>query len=253
MLSMERRKTIIAGNWKMHKTVAEAVVFIEKLTPCVEDAQCLVWIAPPFTAIHSAAAAASDSKIAIGAQNMSDQDEGAFTGEISAKMLKEAGAGFVILGHSERRLHFLESDEHIHHKVRRALAEKLPVILCIGESAEERQAGSSFAALKKQLDGCLGGLKAEELAPVTIAYEPVWAIGTGKSATPEIAQETHAEIRSYLTETWGDSWASSASLLYGGSVKPATIAPLLDQPDIDGALIGGASLDVETFSQMVQR
>lgn len=247
------RPTIIAGNWKMHKTVGEAIDFIDDLVPQVEASTCEVLLAVPFTAIHASSSVAGDSRIAIGAQNMSDQDEGAFTGEISAKMLKEVGASFVILGHSERRSHFGETDEHIFHKLRRAVLESLPAILCIGESAKDRDSGKSIEVLKKQLDGSLGDLKAHELEKVIIAYEPVWAIGTGKTATPEIAQETHAEIRKYLAEKWGSEWAEQVCLLYGGSVKPANIDSLLQQSDIDGALIGGASLDVEAFSQMVQR
>lgn len=248
-----QRPTIIVGNWKMHKTVGEAIDFIEALIPFTENTSCEILLAVPFTAIHAASSVAGDSKIAIGAQNMSDQDEGAFTGEISAKMLKEVGSSFVILGHSERRSHFGETDGHIHHKVKRAIYEKLPVILCIGESEEARDEGKSLEVLKKQLDGCLGDLKAEELSQVILAYEPVWAIGTGKTATPEMAQKTHAQIRNYLSEKWGKQWAEKTCILYGGSVKPTNIDSLLNEPDIDGALIGGASLDVEAFSKMVQR
>lgn len=247
------RPTIIAGNWKMHKTVGEAIDFIDELAPHTEETDCEILLAVPFTAIHASSSVAGDSKIAIGAQNMSDQDEGAFTGEISAKMLKEVGASFVILGHSERRNVFAETDEHIHHKLRRSILESLPAILCIGESDADREAGKSMKTLQKQIDGALKDLKPEELQSVIIAYEPVWAIGTGKTATPEIAQETHAHIREYLTEKVGQEWASRVCILYGGSVKPTNIDSLLNQPDIDGALIGGASLDVEAFSKMVQR
>jgi len=248
-----KRPTIIAGNWKMHKTVGEAIDFIEELIPHTEETDCEILIAVPFTAIHASSSVAGDSKIAIGAQNMSDQDEGAFTGEISAKMLKEVGTSFVILGHSERRAHFAETDEHIYHKLRRAILEGLPAILCVGESEADREVGKSMDTLKKQLDGALKDLKPKQLQSVVIAYEPVWAIGTGKTATPEIAQETHAQIRKYLAERVGKNWASRVCILYGGSVKPSNIDNLLNQPDIDGALIGGASLDVKAFSQMVQR
>ncbi|NGX26618.1 MAG: Triosephosphate isomerase [Chlamydiae bacterium] len=247
------RPLIIAGNWKMHKTISEAVQFVEALIPRVKAASCQILIAPPFTAIASSAAAAKGSNVMIGAQNMSDVDEGAFTGEISARMLKDAGAQFVILGHSERRAHFRETDEHIHHKLKRAILENIPAILCIGESEEDRTQGLSDQVLKKQLDGALDKLTSEELNTLTIAYEPVWAIGTGKTATPEIAQEAHAMIRQHITEHFSNTLAEKLPILYGGSVKPANITSILQQPDIDGALIGGASLDVESFTQMVLR
>ena len=240
-----KRPVIIAGNWKMHKTIGEATQFIEALKNRVENSTCRIYIAPPFTAISACAKAAKGTPIVIGAQNMSDVDEGAYTGEISGCMLKEAGAQFVILGHSERRLHFGETDEHIHHKLKRAILEEIPAILCIGESEKDREKGHFEKVLIKQLDGCLAGLTQDELENVVVAYEPVWAIGTGKTATPKIAQETHAIIRKYVGE--------NTPILYGGSVKPSNIETLLNQPDIDGALIGGASLDVEAFTTMVQR
>ncbi len=246
------KKLLIAANWKMHKTSEEGVSFIQALTSRISSSPHRIFIAPAFTAIEACARAAEGSIVEIGAQNMSDADEGAFTGEISAKMLKGAGAQFVILGHSERRTHFGETDEQIHHKIRRAVIEKIPVILCIGESEADRERGDSASVLQKQLDVCLGKLQAEELKGLVIAYEPVWAIGTGKSATPEIAQETHAIIRRYLLDHFGEDFSSGCSILYGGSVKPENIQSLLNQPDIDGALIGGASLDVDAFTQMVQ-
>lgn len=237
----------------MHKTIGEATQFIDALCPKVADAKVQVFIAPPFTAISACAQAAKGSKVSIGAQNMSDIDEGAFTGEVSARMLKDAGAKFVILGHSERRSHFGETDEHIHHKLKRAIAEKIPPILCIGEQKQDRDNGNSHKVLEKQLEGCLGKLSPAELKDLVIAYEPVWAIGTGKTATPEIVQETHHAIRSFLSKNWGKEFADKLLILYGGSVKPENINPLLNQSDIDGALIGGASLDVEAFTQMVTR
>ncbi|MDN3506268.1 MAG: triose-phosphate isomerase [Simkaniaceae bacterium] len=238
------RPIIIAGNWKMHKTIGETAQFIEDLLPQVEKASSKVLIAPPFTSIAVAAAVAKGSNILIGAQNMSDVDEGAFTGEVSAGMLKDAGAQFVILGHSERRQHFGETDEHINRKLKQAIAQNIPAILCIGESEKDRTDGLSDQVLKAQLDGALQGI--DNLQSLIIAYEPVWAIGTGKTATPEIAQETHQMIRAHLSN-------QNVPLLYGGSVKPANITTILQQPDIDGALIGGASLDVESFTQMVMR
>ncbi|NGX59539.1 MAG: Triosephosphate isomerase [Chlamydiae bacterium] len=247
------RPIIIAGNWKMYKTIGEAVQFIQDLIPKVKEASCKILIAPSFTVIASSATAAKGSNVLIGGQNMSDVDEGAFTGEVSARMLKDAGGQFVILGHSERRSHFKETDEHIHHKIKRAIVENIPPILCVGESEKERSMGQSDQVLKKQLDGALNGLKSEEFKDLVIAYEPVWAIGTGKTATPEIAQETHRMIRQHIAEHFSDSIAENLPILYGGSVKPANITSILLQPDIDGALIGGASLDVESFTQMVLR
>lgn len=247
------RKTLIAGNWKMHKTIGETIAFIQSLRVHTEEAHCEILLAPPFTAIAAAAKEAEGSNIQIGAQNMSDADEGAFTGEVSARMLKDAGATFVILGHSERRSHFQETDEHIHHKIKRAVAESLPAILCIGESQKDRDEGHSDEVLTAQVDKALQGLSEEDLSSLVLAYEPVWAIGTGKTATPEIAQETHKAIRSHIAKHWSPAFAQRLPILYGGSVKPGNIETLLNQPDIDGALIGGASLDVEAFTSMVQR
>lgn len=245
------RPTIIAGNWKMHKTIGEAVQFVEALCPKIAGTKKKVLIAPPYTAISACALAAQGTELKIGAQNMCDSDEGAYTGEISVRMLEDAGAQFVILGHSERRTHFGETDEEIHHKLRRALEEGMPAILCIGESEKERDGGNSKTVLKKQLDRCLSDLTSEELQGLTIAYEPVWAIGTGNSASPEMAQETHEAIRSYLSHKISPKFATNLPLLYGGSVNPENSTTLLNQPDIDGALIGGSSLDIEAFTQMV--
>lgn len=236
---------IIAGNWKMYKTIGESIQFLKALIPQVKNAQCKVMIAPPFTAIADCCRLAKGTNILIGGQNMSDSEEGAFTGEISARMLKEAGAKFVILGHSERRLHFGESNQLIHYKLKRAIIDELPAILCIGETEEQREKGRSEKVIQQQLDECIGGLTEEEIHQLIIAYEPVWAIGTGKTATPEMAQEMHAMIREYL--------GLKLPILYGGSVKPANIDSLLTQPDIDGALIGGASLDEGAFAKMVLR
>lgn len=245
------RPTIIAGNWKMHKTSSEAATFVAALLPKIENAPSKVMIAPAFTAIARAAEAAKGSSVQIGAQNMSDADEGAYTGEVSARMLKEEGAEFVILGHSERRSHFHESDLHIHNKLKRAISEKIPAILCIGETDEERSSGHTHDVLTNQLLGALEGLKEEDLQDLIIAYEPVWAIGTGKTATPELAQEVHAMIRAYMKKNFSEKLAERLPILYGGSVKPANIQSILQMPDIDGALVGGASLDVESFTQMV--
>jgi len=234
---------IIAGNWKMYKTIEEASLFFEALIPMIQTTSSRVMIAPPFTALSECAKIAKGSSVEVGGQNMADAEEGAYTGEISARMLKEAGASFVILGHSERRTIFGESNELTNRKLKRARSDGLTPILCIGETEDERESGRSVGVLKEQLDCCLKAVS--DRSPIIIAYEPVWAIGTGKSATPDMAQEMHQRIREHLGQR--------LPILYGGSVKPSNIENLLTQPDIDGALIGGASLEVEAFAKMVVR
>ncbi len=240
-----KRAPIIAGNWKMYKTAAEAASFVSALAPLVANASARVLIAPPFTAIHAAAAAAKNTTIVIGAQNMSDAVEGAFTGEISSRMLVEAGARFVLLGHSERRALFHETDPFIRLKIQRALLDGLLPILCIGESEEQRTQGKTKSVLEGQLAACLEGIEPRELV---IAYEPIWAIGTGKTATPEMAQEAHSQCRAFVKGLWG----RDLPILYGGSVKPDLIGALMQMPDIDGALVGGASLEVASFAKLIQ-
>ncbi len=205
----------------------------------------------PFTAIEAGVEAAKGTKISIGAQNMHDQMEGAFTGEISARMLKASGASYVILGHSERRQYFKETNAFIHRKLALALKEGLTPILCIGELADERESGKYGDVLKTQLDECLQNLNAPQVEKVVLAYEPVWAIGTGKTATPEIAQGVHRFIRNWVEEKYSIGCAERICLIYGGSVKPDNIASLMQQTDIDGVLVGGASLDVESFAKIV--
>jgi triosephosphate isomerase (TIM) len=245
------RIPLIAGNWKMFKTTAEARAFISALSQEIASTERRVFLATPFTAIEGAVDAAKGTRISIGAQNMHDQIEGAYTGEISARMLKGCGASFVLLGHSERRHYFAETNAFIHSKVLRALQEGLTPVLCVGELAHERESGSHETVLKDQLVECLAGLTAEQAAEMVIAYEPVWAIGTGKTATPEIAQEVHLFIRQWLEERFGRECAMKMCLLYGGSVKPDNIASLMQQTDIDGVLVGGAALDVKSFAQIV--
>lgn len=245
------RERVIAGNWKMYKTREEAVAYVKALAPLVGSALAKVYLAVPYTLIHSAAEAAKGSTLVIGAQNMNDASEGAFTGEIAAKMLLDVGAQFVILGHSERRQRFNEDNGFIHRKIRRALQDGLQPILCIGETLEERESNKTEAILAEQLTGCLGDLTSGELAPLILAYEPVWAIGTNRTATPEIAQKAHQFCRSYLSEKWGTAFAEALVIQYGGSVKPENAAELMSQPDIDGLLVGGASLDVETFNRII--
>jgi triosephosphate isomerase len=246
---MAGREIVIAGNWKMHKTTDEAVAYVKELIPLVEGVKAKVYLAVPFTAIYSVAEAAKGSNVVIGAQNMNDATEGAFTGEIAARMLLDAGAQFVILGHSERRHVFGEDNAFVNRKVKRALEEKIQPILCIGETLEQREADKTEEVLKSQLLESLS--EVESLENVIIAYEPVWAIGTGVTATPDQAQEAHAFCRSVIESEWGKSAAKEIVIQYGGSVKPDNAKTLLDQADIDGLLVGGASLTPEIFSQIV--
>lgn len=246
------RRVVIAGNWKMHFAAAEAAAFVRALVPKVSGVNSSVYLAPPFTSIEAAANAASGSQIRIGAQNMSEFHKGAYTGEVSSEMLKEAGAQFVILGHSERRQIFHEDDAMIHRKLKWAIEEGLEPILCIGETQEERDQSQTQGILHRQLAEALKGFSPEALQKVILAYEPVWAIGTGKTATPDIAEETHALCRAFLVEGWGNDVAATLPILYGGSVKPENIQELIQKPNIDGALIGGASLNVESFADIIQ-
>lgn len=246
-----KRARIIAGNWKMYKGIQETKQFLHALKSSFPSTSCKVVVAPSFPALAAAKEAAHGSSIALAAQNIHDAKEGAFTGEVSAQMVKEAGASYVILGHSERRELFHETDSFIQRKVKAALATHLVPILCIGEKEHDRESGNWKEVLHKQLDGSLAGFTAAELATLVIAYEPVWAIGTGKTATPEIAQETHAAIRHYVAKKWGEALSQKLPILYGGSVKPANMGQLIAEQDIDGALVGGASLDVESFTNLI--
>lgn len=243
------RTPLIVGNWKMFKTASEARASIQALLPLIASSPRQVFIAPPFTAIAAAVESAKGSRLGIGAQNMHDASEGAFTGEVSAAMLKDLGASFVILGHSERRSHFLESNAFIYRKVERALEAKLIPILCIGETQEQRDRNQTLSVLQTQLKECLGGIS--DLSSVIIAYEPIWAIGTGKTATPAMAQEVHRACRQLIEQEWGKGLAQQIRLLYGGSVKADNISTLMKEPDIDGVLVGGASLDPKGFAQII--
>ncbi len=245
------RIPIIVANWKMYKTLAETEQFIDNAVPLVAQAHARIYIAVPFTAIAAAAEQAADTPFVIGAQNMNDASEGAFTGEVAGKMLVDAGAKFVILGHSERRRIFGEDNAFINRKIKRAFEEGLQPLLCIGETLAEREARETEDVLATQLSECLKGFDTEELASLMIAYEPVWAIGTGRMATPEIAQETHYFCREYLAQQWGPETAGKIPLLYGGSVRPETAPSLVAQADIDGLLVGGASLDAASFASIV--
>jgi triosephosphate isomerase len=249
---MKTHDIIVIGNWKMHKTAREAVDTIELLTPLIEGCRPQVMLAVPFTSIASAVDGATMSAILIGAQNMHDAREGAFTGEISALMLKEAGARFVILGHSERRHIFGESDDWIHRKVLRALQDDLPPVLCVGETEKEKDAGQTDKILERQIVSALHDVPELDAAKVMIAYEPVWAIGTGKTATPPMVQAAHSHCRQIVHKLFGKAFSEKMNILYGGSVKSANVAEIASQKDIDGVLVGGASLDPVEFAAIIK-
>jgi len=244
IISMEKAKRpcIIAGNWKMHKTIEEAETFVRDLDVKFESTDPAIYIAPPFTAISAAAKIAKH--ISIGAQNMSDASEGAFTGEIAGKMLIDAGATFVILGHSERRHVFQESNAFIQKKLLRAVDVGLQPILCVGETLKEREDGKAYDVIETQLRECL---LEEPIPNLIIAYEPVWAIGSGKTATPEQAEDMHQACRKCLQTLFKKEFAKTIPILYGGSVKPGNAKELLSKPNIDGVLVGGASLILDDF------
>jgi triosephosphate isomerase (TIM) len=248
------RVPFIAANWKMYKTVHEAVAFAKEFRALVKDiADVEIVLAPPFTAVHAVADAARNSNIGVAGQNLHWEREGALTGEISAAMLKEAGAEYVIIGHSERRRLFHETDETVNRKLTSALAAALTPIVCIGETLEERERNETLAVLDRQIKAGLDGLTGDQVAGLVLAYEPVWAIGTGRNATPAQAGEAHAHIRSRLRQWFGAAAADQCHVIYGGSVKPDNIHELILLPDVDGALVGGASLDVRAFGDIVAR
>ncbi len=250
---MEQRKPLIAGNWKMYKTSSEAAETAKELVKQVRDiADVDIMIAPPFTALESVSRAIKNSPVALGAQNLYWEDEGAYTGEISAPMLKSVGCEYSIIGHSERRQYFGETDETVNQKIQAAIQADLKPVFCVGETEQEREAGQTFSVLDKQVKKGLKKRVPEELDRLIIAYEPVWAIGTGKTATDEQAQEVHQFIRSLIEESFGKDLSKSIRILYGGSVKPDNILNLMEMPDIDGALVGGASLDADSFSKIVK-
>ena len=248
------RIPFIAANWKMFKTVHEAVVFAKEFRSLVKDViDVEIVVAPPFTALHAVAEAVRNSPIGVSGQNLHWEREGAFTGETSAGMLKEAGAEYVIIGHSERRRLFHETDETVNRKLVAALGAQLTPIVCIGETLEERERNETLAVLDRQIKAGLDGMTGEQVAALVIAYEPVWAIGTGRNATPEQAGEAHAHIRSRLRQWFGAGAADHCHVIYGGSVKPDNIHELVLLPDVDGALVGGASLDVRALFDIVAR
>jgi triosephosphate isomerase (TIM) len=247
------RTPLIAGNWKLFKTLSEAKSLVDELTPLVSSVQGVeIVVAPVFTAISTVAAAAEKTSIKVAAQDCYWEEEGAFTGEVSPKLLKDAGCSYVIIGHSERRQYFGETDETVNRKTKAALKAGLVVLLCVGESLVERESGATFSVIKTQVSGGLVGIPAADLTQVVIAYEPVWAIGTGKTASDEQAQEVHAFIRKLIEELYSLSEANALRILYGGSVKPENVKGLMSQADIDGALVGGASLKAESFAGIVR-
>jgi triosephosphate isomerase len=246
------RTPFLAANWKMYKTVHEAVVYAKELRSLVKDlAGVEVVIAPPFTAVHGVADVCRNTIVTVAGQDVYWEREGAFTGEISALMLKEAGAETAVIGHSERRRLFGETDEIVNRKVNAIIQAGLYPIVCIGETLEERESGQTLDVLDRQVKVGLDGVSAEHVADLVIAYEPVWAIGTGRNATPEQAGEAHTHIRARLRQWFGADAAERCHVIYGGSVKPDNVAALSALPDIDGALVGGASLDVRAFMTIV--
>jgi len=248
---MPHRPKVIIGNWKMNKTIAETKSFVAGLALAAKESAFQIGLAVPFTMIDTAAKTAEGTVIRIGAQNVADRDEGPYTGEVSPKMIQDAGASFALIGHSERRRYFREDDAIVNRKIKGVLKIGVQPVCCIGETQEERQSGQAYSILKRQLLHGLDGLEKEDVASLIIAYEPVWAIGSHQVATPEIAQETHAFCRSVIKEKWGQQVADRLVIQYGGSVNPMNAAALLAEPDIDGLLIGNASLSLEAFTNIV--
>ena len=247
------RKPLIAGNWKMFKTASDAVAFVTELRSTLKDVHDVdIVVAPAFVALHAVAKVLAGSNIDVAAQNLHWEREGAFTGEVSAPMIKDAGAKLVIVGHSERRRLFGETDQTVNRKVTSALAASLVPIVCVGETLEEREANQTLAVLDRQVKDGLDGFAGAQVAGMILAYEPVWAIGTGRNATAAQAQEAHAHIRGRLRQWFGGEAAEKTRVLYGGSVKPDNVAELVREPDVDGGLVGGASLDLKGFTALVR-
>jgi len=250
------RKTIIAGNWKMYKTITEAIELANGLKReffKLDNQGIDIVLCPPFTALSEVYEVIADSNLQLGAQDVYWQDEGAFTGEVSCKMLKDAGCKFVIIGHSERRQYFGETNESVNKKTKAALAHGLTPIVCIGETLSEREKGLTFKVLDDHIHNGLKDINEQDILKIVIAYEPVWAIGTGKTATPQQAQEAQKYIRDLLKKEYNEDVANNIRIQYGGSVKPGNILELMKQLDVDGALVGGAGLEIETFSEIVKK
>ena len=246
---MSERTPILAANWKIHKTTSEAEAFVDAFLPLVAGASADIVLAPPLTALQCVAKATAGSNVQVAAQNVNPEEKGAFTGEISTGMLADLGCSYTIIGHSERRALYGETSEFVSQKAAALLAAGIRPIVCVGETLDEREAGQLEEIVGGQLDGSLASVPNERASDVVIAYEPVWAIGTGKTATPELAQEAHAFIRDRLRERFGAA-GDTIRIQYGGSVKPDNVAELMAQPDIDGGLVGGASLEPESFARI---
>ncbi len=246
------RKPIIAGNWKMNNTIAETKELITGLIPLVKDAKCDVVICTPYTDLATAVEMTKGTNIKVGAENVHWAEKGAFTGEISAKMLVELGVEYVIIGHSERRQYFGETDASVNMRTKAALAAGLIPIVCVGETLEQREKNRTKAVVRKQINGAFADIPEEDAKKIVVAYEPVWAIGTGRTATDEQAQETIKNIRGMIAHLYGRKFANRLRIQYGGSMNPKNVAGLMAQPDIDGGLIGGASLKAEDFSKVVK-
>ncbi len=243
---------MIAGNWKMYKTPSESREMVQELVALIgEDPEVEVLVCPPFTGLVAVGEVVSGTPLQLGAQNVHWEDQGAFTGEISAGMLLECGCRYVIIGHSERRQYFEESDETINRKLRQVVGTELLPIFCVGESLEQREAGKVQEVIVGQLEQGLAGLSEAQLSSLVLAYEPVWAIGTGQTATPEIAEQVHASIRDWLANHYSGELSDRLRILYGGSVKPENTAELMTQENLDGALVGGASLEAQSFARIV--
>ena len=248
------RHPFIAANWKMHKTVHESVVFVKEFRSMVKDIDDVeIVVAPPFTAVHAVAEAARNSNVGVAAQNLHWERQGAFTGEVSGEMVRESGAEYVIIGHSERRRLFGDTDELVNRRLVAALGAKLTPIVCIGETLEEREGNLTLTVLDRQIKVGLDSMTGEQVGGLVIAYEPVWAIGTGRNATPEQAGEAHAHIRQRIRQWFGGGAADHCHVIYGGSVKPDNIRELVALGDVDGALVGGASLEIRGFFDIVAR
>ena len=247
------RLPFMAGNWKMNKTVGEAINLVRELKAAISGVKAVeVAVAPPFTALYAVRKELDGSSIGLAAQNLYWEEKGAFTGEVSPLMLKEVGCHYVIIGHSERRQFFGETDETVNRRIKAALAQGLKVIFCIGETLKEREEGKTFPVIEKRAEGGLKGLGDQEMRNMVIAYEPVWAIGTGMTATPEQAEEVHRFIRGKIEKLYSREVSEEIRIQYGGSVTPENVKGLMNQPDIDGALVGGASLKAESFSKIVR-
>ena len=247
------RRPIIAGNWKMFKTAAETRSFFDALIPEIQNVEhCGIVVAPPFTALTTAVEEADGTRVAISGQDLHWEEQGAFTGEVSVRMLLDAGCTYTIIGHSERRQYFGETDDSVEKKTRAAVKGGLEAIVCVGETLPQRDAGQAGAVVRRQVGAGLSRLTQNDLSHIIVAYEPVWAIGTGRTATPEIAAGMHAEIRKTFAEIFNAAAAEALRILYGGSVKPDNISALMSKEDIDGALVGGASLDPASFAAIIK-